>query len=440
MSHNSLERYQMLEKQMQQLLEDPQMPVLGYGVCIIEGGKISFECAGGYRTFCPKNKAACLPMNTQTRYRIASVSKLFVCVSIMQQVEQGRLSLDCDASQYLGFPLRNPHYPNHVITPRLLMAHYGSIRDGSVYSLPAKSSIWECFLPHGRYYQNGEHFAAPDGIHNMAPGYYYTYSNLNYGLLATIIERLTGQRFDRYVRTHVLEPMGIQASFHPGDFNKEQIRNLAAIYQYAPTAFGTNVEWIPQTDDYHGRCQPQNLIWIGNPDLGTADYQEDITNYQIGTNGTLFSPQGGLRISSHELGLFGIMLLNEGVAENRTRILKASSVKELLTPVWVYDAKLNNRDPKDSAHAYGAGVNIISTSIGGDHMVKDVNNITMFGHIGSAYGLMSACYIDPVWRNGFAYAFNGTGGEREEYSGEYSGRLIWHERAMSIIYNTIFRK
>ena len=43
MSHNSLERYQMLEKQMQQLLEDPQMPVLGYGVCIIEGGKISFE-------------------------------------------------------------------------------------------------------------------------------------------------------------------------------------------------------------------------------------------------------------------------------------------------------------------------------------------------------------------------------------------------------------
>lgn len=423
---------------MQGLLKDADAPVMGYAVCVIEGGKITFECAGGYRTFHPKDRARCLPMETKTRCRIASVSKMLTCAAIMQQVEQGRLSLDHDASGYLGFPLRDPWYPNAVITPRLLMAHYGSIRDGSVYSLPKDASIRECFCPGGRYYGDGEHFASPDGSHDMSPGHYYAYSNLNYGLLATMLERLTGQRFDRYVRAHILKPMGIDASFHPGDFTQEQIQDLAAVYKYVPPRPGTEGTWIPQVDDHHGICQPKNTIWIGNPDLGSADYQEDVSDYQIGTNGTLFSPQGGLRISAHELGLFGLMLLNDGVAENRTRILKASSVKELFTPVWVYDPKLDNRDPADSAHAYGAGINIISTSIGGDHMVKDVDHITMFGHIGSAYGLMSACYVDPVWKNGFAYVLNGTAGEQAEYAGRYSGRPIWHERAMSIIYHTIF--
>lgn len=438
MPQKSLSKYQRLHKQMDSLLCDPEIPILGYAACIIEGGAISFECAGGYRTFCPEDQRQCLPMDTQTRYRIASVSKMFVATAIMQLAEQGKLSLDGDASQYLGFPLRNPFYPDAVITPRLLMAHYGSIRDGSIYSTPKDSPIWECFLPEGKYYCHGEHFAAPDGIHDMSPGHYYAYSNLNYGLLATMIERLTQQRFDQYVRTHILTPMDVQASFFPGDFTQVQMENLAPIYKYIPPHGEKTGCWLPQTDHYHGRCQPRNRIWIGNPDLGIADYPEDISDYQIGTNGTLFSPQGGLRISAHELGLFGVMLLQEGVAANRTRILKVNSVKELFTPVWVYDPNLDNRDPADSAHAYGAGVNIISTAIGGDHMVKDVDHITMFGHIGSAYGLMSACYVDPVWKNGFAYALNGTGGDAPEYSGQYSGRPIWHERVMSMIYHTIF--
>ena len=439
MNRNGPNKYQYLHHQMQKLLNDPEIPVMGYAVCIIEGGKISFECAGGYRVFSLNHPAQCLPMNTQTRYRIASVSKMITAVAIMQLAEQGKLSLDEDVSQYLGFPLRNPYYPDVIITPRLLMAHYGSICDGSVYSIPSGAAIWECFLPGGRYYRDGEHFAAPDGIHHKAPGHYYTYSNLNYGLLGTILERLTGQRFDQYVRTHVLTPMGIQGSFHPGDFTQEQIQNLATIYTYVPSLSGGHGTWLPQTDDFRGQIQPQNMIWIGNPDLGTTDCQEDISDYQIGTNGTLFSPQGGLRISAHELGLFALMLINEGIADNRTRILKPSSVKELFTPVWVYSPKLDNRDPSDSAHAYGAGINIISTAIGGDHMVNGVDNITMFGHIGSAYGLMSACYIDPVWKNGFAYAFNGTGGEQRIYSGRYSGRFIWHERTMSAIYHAIFQ-
>lgn len=427
-------------KKLDAFLTDPEFPVMGFSASLIKDGKICYEHSGGCRRYDAEDPAQCLPMDRDTRYRIASISKMFTCTAIMQQVELGRMSLDGDASEYLGFPLRNPHFPDTVITPRLLMAHYASIRDGSAYSIPKDVPISECFLPGGRYYGNAEHFAAPDGVHNMAPGGgYYVYSNLNYGLLGTMVERLSGERFDRYMRRHVLEPMGIHASFNPGDFNAEQIDHLAAIYKRCSDGvWAVDRPWAAQMDDYHGVMQDPEVVLISNPDLGLANYEENVSDYQIGTNGTIFSPQGGLRISAHELALFAMMLLGKGVAENGNRILSEVSVAELLRPVWVYQPELDNRDPLDSSHAYGAGINIISTAIGGDRMVYNRDDITLFGHTGSAYGLISACYVDPSRNVGFAYAFNGLGSDENTSRGVHLPRTIWQERMMALIADTLF--
>lgn len=431
--------FQPLAAQMDALLTDPEIPVIGYSVSLIQDGRIAYERSGGYRRYDADDPAQCLPMDRDTRYRIASISKMFTCTAVMQQVELGRMSLDEDAGTYLGFPLRNPHYPNAVITPRLLMAHYGSIRDGSAYSIPKDIPICECFLPAGRYYADGSHFAAPDGLHNMGPNGYYVYSNLNYGLLGTIIERLSGERFDCYMRRHVLAPMGIHASFNPGDFNQEQLDHLAVIYKRcADGVWAADRPWTAQFDDYRGRIPDPDTVSISNPDLGLADYTEHVADYRIGTNGTIFSPQGGLRISAHELAIFGQMLLGKGVAPNGSRILSEQSVRELFTPVWSYDPALDNRDPLDTAYAYGAGVNIISPDIGGDHMAAGRGDITLFGHTGSAYGLISACYVDPARNVGFAYAFNGLGADTESHLGRYTRRTIWHERMMDLISQVLF--
>mgnify|MGYP004527085879 FL=1 len=430
-----------LAEQMDAFLTDTKIPVIGYSVTLIKDGKIAYERSGGYRRYDEKDPSKCAPMDRDTRYRIASISKMFTCTAIMQQVELGRMSLDGDASEYLGFPLRNPHYPDVVITPRLLMAHYGSIRDGNAYSIPKDVPISECFLPGGRYYGEAEHFAAPDGVHNMAPGGgYYVYSNLNYGLLGTMIERLSGERFDRYMRKHVFEPLGAQASFNPGDFDKEQINHLAAIYKRCKNGiWAVDQPWTAQMDDYQGEVQDPNVVLISNPDLGLANYEENVSDYRIGTNGTIFSPQGGARISAHELALFGMMLLNKGVAANGNRIISEESVKQLCTPVWVDDPVLENRCQTDSTHAYGAGISIISTEIGGDHMVPERDDITLFGHTGSAYGLISACFIDPARKAGFAYAFNGLGADQETHRGEKTHRAIWQERMMEIINQALFQ-
>ncbi len=419
---------------------DPVFPVMGFSAAVIKGGELAFEYCGGYRQYDAEDPKGCLPMQTTSRYRIASISKMFVAVAIMQLVEQGKLSLDDDASDHLGFVLRNPQYPDRVITPRLLLSHYGSIRDGSGYSFPPEIPISEAFLPEGRYYNGGEHFDLRREGKDYGPGQYYVYSNLNYGLLGTIVERLSGERFDRYMRKHVLKPMGIDASFNVGDFDQKQIGNLAAIYKrYADGVWSVDRPWTAQIDEYRGLCQDPDRTQICNPDMGMEELLlVDMQEYAIGTNATVFSPQGGLRISAKELTLFIQMIFGEGISVTGQRILQPSSVKELLTPVWVYDPTLVNCDIVEDNRAYGPGINIVSDRIGGDHMVKGVEGITMHGHTGSAYGLVAACYFDPVKKNGFAYAFNGLGSDGGTTHGSYSCRCPWHERMMTAIYKECF--
>ena len=365
---------------------------------------------------------------------------MFTAIGIMRLFDQGLIDLDEDAGKYLAFPLRNPHYPDAIITPRMLLSHISSIRDGSAYSIPSKTHIKECFLPRGSFYCGGEHFAAPDGVHDMGPGGFYLYSNLNFGILGTIIELLSGQRFDHYMREQVLKPMGIGASFNLGDFDESGILDVSAIFKrFGDGVWDVSKPWCAQMDDYQGVVQPKNIISINNPDLGTANYEEDVTDYQVGTNGTIFSPQGGLRISAHELVLAAVMFLNGGVAENGNRILSEEAVRQMTAPVWWYAPGKNNKDMDDSAHAYGTGLNIISTEIGEDHVIAEADDITIYGHTGSAYGLISACYFDPVTRSGFAYAFNGTGADHDLHKGNYCQRTIWHERMMTAIYRNFLR-
>lgn len=433
------EKLAFFSAEMDAFLFDQEIPVLGYAVSVFQNDRIVFERAGGFRRYADGIPEACLPMEVSSRCRIASVSKLFTCIAIMQQVEQGRMELDGDAGDYLGFPLRNPHFPNVVITPRLLMAHTSSLRDGAAYSIPQAVPIRACFFPGECHWENGGHFARPDARHNMAPGGFYLYSNLNYGVLGTMVERLSGERFDRYMRLHVLEPMGIGASFNPGDFSPDELHNLAAIYKRCSGGvWAANQPWTAQTDALREMPQSPDRIWISNPDLGVPDREEDVSNYRPGTNGTLFSPQGGLRISVHELALFGQMLLNGGRLKHGGQVVSPDSIKALFTPVWSYDPRLDNRDPTDSAWAYGAGFNIISPALGGDHMAAGRDDITLYGHTGSAYGLLSACYVDPVRSLGFAYAFNGIGADPERHPGRYCSRSIWHERTMSAICKAFF--
>lgn len=430
----SVENVEKMIEEMDSLLTDPKIPVSGYAVSIVKNGKIAFERQCGFRRI-DEDTNTVYPMEVGTRYRIASISKVFTALGIMQMYDQGKLDLDEDASKYLGFSLRNPYYPDAVITPRMMLSHISSIRDGSAYALPSKTHIREAFLEGGSFYCGGEHFAAPDGEHDMRPGGYYFYCNLNFGLLGTMIERLSGERFDDYMVKHVLAPLGTKASYNLGDFDAEEIKNVSEIFKrFGDGIWDVSKPWCAQMDVYKGIVQPKNIVSINNPDLGTANYDEDVSDYEIGTNGTIFSPQGGLRISAHELALLAQMFLNKGVSVTGERIISEKAVEQMKTPVWWYQPEKKNKDMDDSFYSCGAGLNIISSRLGGDRAVEDRDDLTLYGHTGSAYGLLSACYFDPERNCAFAFAFNGTGADTELNRGTYSRRTVWLERMMTAIY------
>lgn len=416
------------------MLTDPDAPIPGYSVMAFKNGELCYERTGGYQYIDADDSANSIAFSKETRFRTASISKVFVGIAIMGLVEDGKIDLDADVSDYLGFSLRNPNYPDTAITCRMLLSHTSSIRDGSVYSIAPEYSIQEFFTPDGKYWLDGEHFAnSEDGV-DRAPGVYFAYCNLNYGVLGTVIECVTGQRFDEYMKAEVLEPMGMKASYNPGDFTAEELKDLSPIYQKQ-----TNEVWdksgpfIAQIDDFQGQVQDHNKVLITNPDIGT-DTMVDLTNYKIGTNGTIFSPQGGLRISTEEMEILIKMFLNDGKIGD-TVILKPESIDEMFTPVWNYDG--TNGDTYGGLMcSFGLAIQTM-TSQYKDRFVED-RDIVLSGHFGEAYGLLAGMFMDRESGNAIYYVMNGMGGPESENAGEYSGMYRWEEKFCTALLDNIF--
>ena len=203
--------------------------------------------------------------------RIASVSKTVVAIGVMKLVEAGKLDLDSDVSPWLGWRIRNPAFPDRSITLRQLLSHMSSIRDhddqyaiplgGTVRAAMADATSWD--LEHGP----GEN--------------YFTYSNMNFPIVESIVERVTGERFDIWMRTNVLDPMKIDACFNWPTCSDSAVAR--AVQLNAP-------DGTPVRDDLHGR-RPDCPVYVEPP---TAC---DLSLWRLGENGALFAPQGGLRIS-----------------------------------------------------------------------------------------------------------------------------------------------
>ncbi len=118
--------------------------------------------------------------------RIASISKLVVAIGAMRLVEQGRLDLDRDVSDYLGWRLRNPAFPDRPITLRLLLSHRASLKDDIDYwAIPLGTTLAQALA----------NPAAFDPAH--APGSYFRYANLGFPVIASVMEKASGERFDR---------------------------------------------------------------------------------------------------------------------------------------------------------------------------------------------------------------------------------------------------
>ena len=205
-------------------------------------------------------------------FRIASISKMVTTLGLLRLVEEGRVTLDADVSNWLGFTLRNPHFPDQPITLRHLLSHNASLRDDAGYSWGADRALKDILVPGAAHYGDGKMWSA------RAPaGAYFTYCNLNWAVIGTLMERVSGERFDRLMKRLVLDPLGLRGGYNPSALAADDVANIATLYRKQDPeteVWDPNGPWIAQVDDFGKKAPvPPNG---GSPDTA---FQPFLTLY-----------------------------------------------------------------------------------------------------------------------------------------------------------------
>ena len=163
-------------------------------------------------------------------------------------------------------------------------------------------------------------------------------------------------------------------------------------------------------------------------------------NYEIGTNATIFSPAGGLRISFEELTHCLEMLMNDGNYKG-TQIIRNDLLTEMKTPQWIYNEKISNGDPYGVMFNYGLGIYKIDGNSKA-RLCRD-HKIDLIGHSGEAYGMISGLYFIPGTKDGLIFMINGEAidiDSDKRSQGNFSNNYIWEEIIINSICENIFVK
>lgn len=141
-------------------------------------------------------------VDEQTCFRIASITKWVTAIGLMTLYDQGKLDLDKDISNYLGFKVRNPAYPDKPVTARMLLSHTSSLSpDASNY--------------HPDWARIGKKGYDPIFDESVEPGSKYAYADYNGALFGCLIEAISKQSVQNYLNNKVFKPLGLTAAYSP---------------------------------------------------------------------------------------------------------------------------------------------------------------------------------------------------------------------------------
>jgi CubicO group peptidase (beta-lactamase class C family) len=340
----SLKAQDATTQRLSQLMQD--YPVMGLSVAVVKEGKVVHTQALGWKE---EGKEL---LETRDLFRIASISKSFTATALLQLVEKKVLSLDDDVSDLIGFRIRNPKFPDTVITLRMLLSHTSSINDQQGYFTldaihPEKNATWQ-------------------GAYNAyAPGKGYEYCNLNFNLAGAILEKYSGVRFDAYIQENILQPLGLYGGYDVDQLDKSRLTTLYA-YQRDSAKFATS---------------PAAYV----------SKSEELKTYVPGYSTPIFSPTGGMKISAPDLAKYLLLHMNYGKV-GTTRIISTANAKAMQTPL-------------STDENYGLALWKTDMLLPGVELV---------GHTGSAYGLYSALFFNPEEKYGFVVISNGCDPTEEE--------------------------
>src|SRR5712691_11658111 len=247
--------------------------IAGATVLVMKDGKDLLRKGYGFADVAKKR-----PVDPETTiFRLASISKLFTWISVMQLTEQGKLDIDADVNKYLDFQIA-PAFGKPK-TLRNLMTHTGGfeeeIRD-ILLADPKKATPLREFLMGNQ----------PRRI--FPPGEVPAYSNYGVGLAGYIVQRASSEPFEQYVAEHIFQPLGMKHS----SFYQPLAEDLSS---FASNGYQNNTE---------------------KPAVGFEIFSP--------------APAGGVSSTAPDMGRFAQALWNGGAWEGH-RILKTETLNAMWT-------------------------------------------------------------------------------------------------------------
>ena len=340
-----------VDRAIKQVIEEFQ--AVGVSAVVVKGGEIVYNKSFGF-----KDLESRTPLRNDHLMRIASISKSFTATALMQLVEQGKISLDDDVSELIGFRVRNPRFPNTPITLRMLLSHTATIRDkGGYFTLDRINPAI-----------NGD---CEDAYFDYEPGTSYRYSNLGLNLAGAVLEKVTGVRFDEYIKKNILDPLGLYGGYNVDMLDQSR---LATLYRF----------------------RKDKLVKATQAYKSIAD---EMSTYILGYSAPIFSPTGGVKMTAHDLAIYMMMHMNYG-EYNGVRIISEESAKLMQTPVW----KGRTR--------YGLCLCEYTKYINDEEYNGEEK--PLIGHSGGAQGLKSMMIWSPVDGWGIIVMTNGYAANRDK--------------------------
>lgn len=389
----------MIRKILQEKME--KFRIVGFQAAAVYKDKLIWSEALGYRNLKTKDL-----VTEKTMFRIASISKLFTSTAIMQLVEKNLVNLDEDISNYLGFKVRNPRYPNSTITLRHLLTHLSSLNSDDV-----SNSIYAKFIKEGHLditikiedlLLEGGKFYTSKIWGDWEPGdkTKWMYSNIGAIICGAIIEKTSDLRFDEYIKQSIFEPLHMKnVAFSYSNLIKNQ-HEVANLYELDKDldVFNITIE-DDQQEEY------------------SKNYWDE---YISGTHGGLFEPQGGLRTTAIELSKFLRAHMLNGSFDG-SQILKPETSSYMKSIHWSREEK-----------------NHFFSKMGlGFHISHDFlsNYNEMIGHAGEAYGLISNLYWHEDKKFGMIFILNGC-----QFELNNETRLEVEKEIAEVIYKHVIEK
>jgi CubicO group peptidase (beta-lactamase class C family) len=308
--------------------------VPGAVVSVVSGDRTVF--AKGYGISEAEHGVAFDP--ARSLVRIASITKPFTWTAVMQQVEAARLDLDADVNTYLK-DFKVPATYRRPVTLQTLMNHTSGFED-RVIGIAARSAAEVPPL--------GDFLAANMPARIRPPGEVTAYSNYGAALAGFIVSQVSGERYDQYVRRHILEPLGMAHS---------------TATEPVPTALAADL-----ARSYDSATNPPKPVPF------TLDR---------------LTPDGSVSATAADLARFMLAHLNGGQLAGR-RILGPAAEAQMQQSSFA-------ADPRLGGYAHG-------------FMERRINGHRVLMHDGSWEGFESALILIPGCKLGVFVSTNGTGG------------------------------